>query len=79
MSVSGNNPFGDAVQAGLLVCLTCSMKSIRPEMNFCLLPDVLVMSLKAVLVAPGSVNDQPPTEIQASNPALFFFSAVNRL
>jgi hypothetical protein len=47
-------------------------------MNFLRLPAVLVMSEKAFRVGPGSVNDQPPTEIQVCMPLYLSFKAVNR-
>jgi hypothetical protein len=48
-------------------------------MNFWRLPEFELMSLNADRVGPGSVKDQPPTEIQVWRPLLVSFSAVNRL
>lgn len=48
-------------------------------MNDARLLALLLMSLNAVRVGPGSVKLQPPTEIQVCRPAFFDLRAVNRL
>ena len=47
-------------------------------MNFCLLTDDEDIVLNASWVAPGSVNDHPPTDIHVSSPVYLVFSAVKR-
>lgn len=55
------------------------MNLVMPLMNDARLPEVLTMLLKALRVGPGSVNDQPPTEIHVSRPGFLSFKAVKRL
>src|SRR5450756_424292 len=51
---------------------------MRPVMNIWRFPDELVMSLKEDLVGPGSVKDQPPTEIHVCKPLRESLRAVKR-
>lgn len=47
-------------------------------MNFLRFAAVLVITVKAVRVGPGSVNDHPPTEIQVCKPSLLSLRAYSR-
>lgn len=55
------------------------MKLLRLLMKVARLPALLLMSLNAVRVGPGSVKLQPPTEIQVCKPFFLDFKAVKRL
>lgn len=48
-------------------------------MNVALFPALLTMLEYAFCVGPGSVNDQPPTDMNVWRPDLLFFKLVNRL
>jgi len=54
------------------------IKLINPLMKVCRFEAELDISLKAVLVLPGSVKLQPPTETHVWSPEYLFFRAVKR-
>lgn len=54
------------------------MKLIRPVMNFFRFAAVLVITVNALRVGPGSVKDHPPTEIQVCNPSFLSLRAYRK-